>query len=239
VIRGVLFDLDNTLADFIRMKRLASVEAARAMIAQGADFGVDMDSVGQDLFDHYLATGIESDSAFSEFLQKHNRARLAYGQNATDRVLAAGIEAYLKAKETFLTPYPGVRRTLVALTREGMRLGVLTDAPRLKAWQRLTHLAIAEFFDVVVTSEDTGHVKPSPEPFRAAVDAMGLRPLEVLMVGDWPAKDVRGARELGMKTAYAAYGAHVGTDDGSDHGADFTIQSVDEVLRCVEELRRP
>ena len=32
-VRAVLFDLDNTLVDFLRMKRTASDAAARAMIA--------------------------------------------------------------------------------------------------------------------------------------------------------------------------------------------------------------
>jgi putative hydrolase of the HAD superfamily len=236
VIRGVLFDLDNTLTDFMRMKRLASMEAARAMAAAGADFGTDPETAGQDLFTHYLEHGIESDDAFLRFLEKRNTSTLAWGQSRRDRILAAGIEAYMQAKAVFLQPYPGVRRTLVELTRRQVRLGVLTDAPRLKAWQRLTHLGLAEFFDVVVTSDDTGLQKPHPVPFKTAVEALGLKPYEVLMVGDWAAKDIVGAREYGLKTALAVYGAH--DPDGPTLEPDFMVHEVGDVLKFLEELAR-
>jgi putative hydrolase of the HAD superfamily len=231
MIRGVLFDLDNTLIDFLRMKRLASQEAARAMIAAGADFGWSEDETGQRLFDHYVEHGIESDDAFESFLKTHNRARLAYGQNLHDKVLAAGIQTYLRAKDLFLNPYPGVPKTLVELVRRGLRLGVVTDAPRLKGWQRLAQVGLADFFDVVVAFEDTGARKPDPAPFRAAVEALGLRPHEVLFVGDWPERDIAGAQAVGLRTAFARYGRiH---HDGA-HGADHEIVAIGDVLGILE-----
>lgn len=235
MIRGVLFDLDNTLVDFMRMKRLASHEAARAMVGAGADFGVDADRAGDLLFEHYLEHGIESDDAFASFLAKHNQARLAYGQSTAEKALAAGIQAYLRAKDLFLTPYPGVRRTLVELVRRRVRLGVVTDAPRLKGWQRLVAIGIADFFDVVITFEDTGTRKPGPAPFRAAVDALDLKPFEVVMVGDWPERDIEGAKNLGLRTVWAEYGgrAVVGA-----HGADASIPSIDGLLTLLADWER-
>jgi putative hydrolase of the HAD superfamily len=234
MIRGVLFDLDNTLVDFLRMKRLASAEAARAMVAAGADFPFDDDEAGARLYDHYLEHGIESDDAFSTFLAKHNQTRLAYGLSVQDRILAAGIQTYLRAKDLFLTPYPGVRRTLVELARRQVRMGVVTDAPRLKGWQRLTQLGLAEFFDAVVTFDDTQNLKPDPAPFKAAVEALGLKPFEVLFVGDWPDRDIAGARAVGLKTAFARYGR----PHAEDHGADVELASISDLLDELETLAR-
>ncbi|HLE47379.1 MAG TPA: HAD-IA family hydrolase [Candidatus Thermoplasmatota archaeon] len=236
MIKGVLFDLDNTLVDFIRMKRLASEEAARAMMGAGADFGTDATTAGQRLFEHYLDHGIESDDAFLSFLQKHNQARLSQGMAKQEAVLAAGIQAYLRAKDVLLTPYPGVRRALVELTRRGFRLGVVTDAPRLKGWQRLQALGIAEFFDVVITFSDSNARKPDGRPFLMAIEALGLRPFEVLMVGDWVEKDVQGAKDAGLKTAWAQYG---GRPTNGDHGADATLQSITELSTILEKWRTP
>lgn len=230
MIRAVLFDLDNTLVDFLRMKRLASGEAARAMVAAGADFPFGPDEAGERLYAHYLDHGIESDDAFTTFLAAHNRARLAYGQNVHDRILAAGVQTYVRAKELFLQPYPGVRRTLVELVRRGLRLGVVTDAPRLKGWMRLQHLGLAEFFDVVVAFDDTSQRKPDPAPFRAAIDVLGLKPLEVLFVGDWPERDVAGAKAVGLRTCFARYGRP--RHDGG-HGADFEIDRIEALLDHV------
>ncbi|HLE47913.1 MAG TPA: HAD-IA family hydrolase [Candidatus Thermoplasmatota archaeon] len=233
-VKGVLFDLDNTLVDFMRMKRLASEEAARAMIGAGADFGVDAATAGKRLFEHYLNHGIESDDAFLSFLNKHNESRLSAGIAKQEAILAAGIQAYLRAKDVLLTPYPGVRRTLVELTRRGLKLGVVTDAPRLKGWQRLQALGIAEFFDVVITYHDSNAKKPDGRPFLMAVEGLGLRPFEVVMVGDWVEKDVRGARDAGLKTAWAQYGGR--TPDG-EHGADATLASITELGGILEAWR--
>lgn len=235
MIKGILFDLDNTLVDFLRMKRIASDEAARAMIGAGANFNRTVEEAGGALFEHYMAHGIESDDAFSSFLERFNENRLGYGQSVQDKVLAAGVQAYLRAKDVFLTPYPGVRRTLVELMRRQMRLGVVTDAPRLKGWQRLQSLGLAEFFEVVYTFNDTSRHKPDGLPFKMAVDALGLKPFEVLMVGDWPEKDVKGAREAGLKTAFAAYG---GRKPHDVHVADRVLEKVEDLLSVLEEWRR-
>lgn len=231
MIRGVLFDLDNTLVDFLRMKRMASAEAARAMVAAGARFEFDEGEAGHRLYEHYLEHGIESDDAFQRFLESHNQARLAYGQHVQDKVLAAGIHTYLRAKDLFLTPYAGVRRTLVELVRRQLRLGVVTDAPRLKGWQRLVQLGLADFFEVVVTVDDAGGRKPDPAPFKAAVDALGLKPSEVLFVGDWPERDIAGAKAVGLHTAFARYGRP--HQDGT-HGADVELESIGEVLSVLD-----
>jgi HAD superfamily hydrolase (TIGR01509 family) len=205
-VKAVLFDLDNTLVDLLRVKRIASMACARAMIAAGADLGMDADGAGELLFLHYLEHGIESDDAFSTFLRRNLRNKMSLRENATDRVLAAGVNAYLRTKDNLLTPYPGVPATLVALTRRGYRLGVVTDAPRLKAWQRLWAVSLADFFEVVVTRHDTGRGKPDEAPFRAALEAFSLPPHDVAMVGDWPERDVAGANRLGLFTVLARYG---------------------------------
>jgi len=243
-LKAVLFDLDNTLLDFLTMKKLASAEAARAMIAAGADFGVDADRASALLYDHYLQHGIESDDAFGTFLQKHNRRKLSYTLNQDDRILAAGINAYLRAKQHFLEPYPNVVPTLLALARRGLRLAIVTDAPRLKAWQRLHTARIADFFEAVVTSDDTGVTKPDGKPFARALDLLQVRPNECLMVGDWPARDMKGAAALGITTVFAHYGVAALPEElartrAAEHEADHTVRDVAELVPLADRLLRP
>lgn len=202
------------------------------MVSAGADFPWPIEETAKRLYDHYLEHGIDSDDAFATFLSQHNRARLSYGQNVRDRILASGIHAYLRAKDLFLTPYPGVRKTLVELARKNVRCGVVTDAPSLKGWQRLVHLGLSEFFSVVVTHGDTGKLKPDPAPFQAALDALALRPHEVLFVGDWPERDIQGAAALGLRTCFARYGR---PDHTGPHGAQHAIDHVGDLLTLLED----
>ena len=224
MIKAVLFDLDNTLIDFMKMKRIASEQAASAMVDAGLDMNIERAS--RELFETYMEVGIESQSAFSEFL-KRNQGRV------DDKVLAAGINAYLKAKESFLEPYSGVIPTLVQLIKKGYKLAIVTDAPRLKAWQRLHAMGIQHFFNVVVCLEDTGETKPGKLPFEKVLEELNLEPAEALMVGDWPERDIQGAKALRMKTAFARYGA---TSEVSDSGADYEIDDIRDILDIVEEF---
>lgn len=226
-IRAVLFDLDNTLVDLMRMKRTASDAAARAMVAAGALFPFSADEAGDILFGDYLAN-LESDTVFADFLRKHHQQRLSLSQHQVDRITAHAVNAYLKAKMLQTEPYPGMRRTLIALVRRGVRLGVLTDAPRFKAYQRLESAGLVDFFDFVLTFTDSNERKPHEKPFRAALDLFGLPPQQVLMVGDWPERDLAGAKGVGMRTAWASYGKP-GMPAPPD--AEFTLASAEELIR--------
>lgn len=53
--------------------------------------------------------------------------------------------------------------------------------------------------DAVVDSRSHGRVKPHPTIFQAALDALGVRPDDAVMVGDSLEEDFEGARALGMR----------------------------------------
>ena len=149
------------------------------------------------------------------------------------RILAAGIVGYRKAREAALVLYPHVNRTLLTLLKKGMRLAVISDAPRQEAWMRLCYLGLHHMFDTVIAFEDTGERKPSPVPFRLALERIGIEPTEALMVGDWPERDIKGAGELGINTVFARYGDTFGTDES---GADFEIDDIFALVGIVDEL---
>ncbi|MEA3190639.1 MAG: putative hydrolase of the superfamily [Thermoplasmata archaeon] len=228
--KAVLFDLDNTLVDFLRMKRTASDAAAHAMLAAGADFGFAATEAGDLLFADYMVD-LEGDKVFETFLRKHHRQKLALSQHAVDRITAAAVNAYIRAKLLHTEPYPGVRRTLVTLARNGIRMGVLTDAPRFKGYQRLDAAGLVDFFEFILTFTDSGVLKPDPKPFRSAIDLFGLPPHEILMVGDWPERDLSGAKAAGMRTAWARYGKP-GAPVPSE--ADHALDRVEDLIRVME-----
>lgn len=228
-LRAVLFDLDNTLLDFMRMKRLASDAAARAMIRAGADFDFDAVEAGDILFGAYVAD-IEGDKVFERFLKEHHRQRIGLSQHQVDKITAAAVNAYLEAKRLHLEAYPTVQRTLLELARRGLKMGVVTDAPRFKAYQRLDAAGLTDFFDFVLTSTDHGEHKPHERPFTEALELLEMRPQEVLMVGDWPERDMDGAKGVGMKTAWASYGR---PGDDAPTTADHTLARFSDLLKVT------
>lgn len=197
MIKAIIFDLDNTLIDFLRMKRISCEEAVDAMIDAGLD--IPKKKAIDELYKLYYKVGLEDPTIFQKFLKKVT-GKIDY------KKLAYAITAYRQARTGFLHPYPGTKKTLIKLKEKGLKLAIVTDAPKLKAWIRLVSMKIDDFFDVVVGLEDTGRAKPSRLPFRAALKELKVKPSECLMVGDRPSKDIKGARALGMKTCFAKYG---------------------------------
>src|SRR6185503_12868174 len=149
------------------------------------------------------------------------------------KILASGIVAYRRARESTLVLYPHVQMTLLELAKRGIRLGVVSDAPRAQVWLRLCDLGLQHTFDAVVAFDDTGERKPNPGPFREVLRRLGAEPAEALMIGDWAERDVVGGRSLGMKTVFARYGDTFGTQAS---GADYDITDVFELVAIVDGL---
>ncbi len=224
MIRAVIFDLDNTLTDFVKMKDMAIEAAALSMIDMGLPLAHE--EACRRIFDIYDREGIEDQRVFDRLLQD------VYGR-VPPEILAAGIIAYRRARDSILVLYPHVKLTLTEILRRGYKLAVLSDAPALQAWQRLHHLSLQHTFDHVITFDDTGQRKPSPAPFRRAMELLNLPAEQLLMVGDWPERDMRGACALGIRTVFARYGDTFATERSE---ADYEIDDVVELLDILEEL---
>jgi HAD superfamily hydrolase (TIGR02253 family) len=223
-IRALLFDLDNTLTDFMKMKEAAIVAAVEGMLDMGLP--LTPEEARRRIFQIYDREGIEYQRVFDHFL-KETMGRVA------PEILAAGIVHYRRVRETYLVLYPHVHLTLIELLRRGLRLAVLSDAPAIQAWQRLHQLGLNHLFRPVITFDDTRERKPSPRPFLRALELLELSPDEVLMVGDWPERDMIGARGVGIRTVFARYGDTFGTVHS---GADHDIDDIQELLPLVDRL---
>ncbi|MCK4511045.1 HAD-IA family hydrolase, partial [bacterium] len=145
----------------------------------------------------------------------------------------AAIIGYRRGREYTLTLYPHVKKTLLALAKRGLKLAVLSDAPRYQAWSRLCYLQLPHFFDHVITFEDTAVRKPDPAPFLRAIELLDMHPDEVIMVGDWPERDMVGGSGVGIKTVYARYGD---TSGAATSGANYEIDDISQLVGIVDQL---
>jgi putative hydrolase of the HAD superfamily len=238
MIRAVIFDLDNTLTDFMRVKTSAIEAAADAMLDAGlvprnrpGSDGSPRQRVVERIREIYDREGLEHQKVFNVFLNEE--------LGAVDyKLLAAAIVGYRRARDSALVPYPHVHLTLHRLLRRGLKLAVVSDAPREQAWLRLVYLGLHHVFDEVVTFEDTGVHKPGKAPFLAVLRRLGVEPEDCLMVGDWPDRDLAGASSLGIRTVFAHYGYSWSKDKSSikQHPADHAIHDILDLVDIVDRL---
>jgi len=224
MIKAVIFDLDNTLLDFMKMKEYAVKAAIAGMIEAG--LVIDDEESYKKIVSIYQEEGWENQQVFNYFLDR------TVGE-VNNKYLAAAIVAYRRAREANLLLYPNVNHTLVELMKAGIKLAVVSDAPSREAWMRIYYLNLHHHFDFVLTFDDTNARKPSPIPFQMALKELKTEPSETLMVGDWPERDVAGANNIGIRTIFARYGDSFGTIDS---GADWDINDVYEIVGIVNEL---
>ena len=224
MIKAVIFDLDNTLLDFMTMKKEAVMSAISSMKEAGLD--IDVDTSYKEIMDIYEIDGWENQLVFDKFLKN----KLGYIDN---KYLAAGIVAYRRAKEANLKAYPNVKRTLNHLLDNNIKLAIVSDAPSREAWMRIYYLGLHHFFETVITFDDSGERKPSPAPFKLALERLNLSKDEVLMVGDWPERDMVGASRVGIKTIFAKYGDAFGVEKS---GANWDIEDIYEVVNIIDEI---
>ncbi|KOU43568.1 HAD family hydrolase [Streptomyces sp. WM6378] len=183
-VRAVCFDLGGTL---VRPEAVATtgqvaevlgigLQEARALLGQDAK---RRPVTPQDLA-HELAAGF-------------GRPALA------DPLAAVLIRARCRAETPPL--YPDVPDTLAALRARGFALYAMTNMLGSSVPEQ-TPDVFRDLLDSVFYSARTGAIKPEREAFAAVEDACGLRPTELLHVGDSLKADVRGAAAAGWHTAW-------------------------------------
>lgn len=224
-IRVIIFDLDNTLVDFMRMKEESCKAAVKAMILNGLD--MDEEQAFTVLMNVYFDLGLESDSAFTDFLR-------SVGQ-FDHRILAAALNSYLKKKATLIVPYPDAEFVLKKLNKMGVVTAIVTDAPKTKAYQRLLAMGIDSYFRFVVGFEDTGNGKHTGLPLLLAIDKLrkeltDLSNSEILMVGDSIKRDMEPAKKLGLKTAISKYGQ---IKKETSKSIDYELHAINDLLKII------
>jgi putative hydrolase of the HAD superfamily len=129
----------------------------------------------------------------------------------------------------------GVHSVLRRLQARGIALGIVSNRGarpgRLMTLQLEAH-GLMEFFDrkAVVWSDEVGARKPDPRIYLACLRALGVPPNRAAHVGDVKAKDVAGARDLGITTIrYTG----IRDDPGEGPEADIVISGFEQLEEAL------
>lgn len=218
-LKAMIFDMDNTLFDFVAAK----LEACREILSFiGRERG-DNAEEPLELFRYFLrgAYGFEDCENIRDYMQERNLF--------TAEGYSECCEIYEKEKLQNLELYPGVMDTLEKLKDMGLKLVIITDADTHHTLARLTRVGLLNYFDFFVAADMTGTKKPDPAHFLFALETLGIKPEETLVVGDSIKRDMVPARKLGLKTAYASYGDWRPVEE-TDQCFDFRLSTFSDLL---------
>ena len=192
---ALLIDLDDTLIDdrgamasavlqFRRMHSLLPNEEDEAVTSR-------WDEIGRSLW-RRLALG---EVSFVE--QRRLRLRGAFFLDLSDSEADSLFADYLFFYEENWALLPGAAEFLAATSH--LPRAIVTNGHRPQARKKISKLGLASHFQAVVTPEDCGARKPSPKIFLYALELLGVKPSEALMVGDNHEADIAPALALGMQ----------------------------------------
>jgi phosphoglycolate phosphatase len=216
--QAVLFDLDGTLAD-------TAPDLAAAVNKMRHDRGLDMLPL-EDL--RPLA------SAGARGL-----IGCAFGVGPDHEGFASMREEFLANYEADLcietTLFPGIADILDELDERGVRWGIVTNKVARLTDPLIELLSLDQRASCVVSGDTTPHAKPHPAPLLHAAKELGMRPEQVVYVGD-DLRDVQAGFAAGMVTVAAAYG-YCGTDlPPAQWHAQHVVKSTAELRRLLREI---
>ena len=139
--------------------------------------------------------------------------------------------AYYDAHAQIKTgPYPGIPELLNQLSREGVRLAVVSNKPD-EAVRALTERYFPSVFPVAIGNRDGWATKPAPDSVYEAMRLLGARRESTVYVGDSDV-DVDTARNAGLDSVIVTWGFR-DEDFLRAHGAQHLAHNTDELYEML------
>ena len=139
---------------------------------------------------------------------------------------------YEKALFVHSKLFEGMEHLLNQLESAQLPWGIVTNKSERFTNPLVDLMGLSKRSISTVSGDTTPHSKPHPEPILHAARIANLDPNKSLYVGD-DIRDVIAGKAAGMKTVAAAYG-YCGCEEPPEAwGADFIIQTPQELLQII------
>ncbi|HWJ81959.1 MAG TPA: HAD family hydrolase [Nocardioides sp.] len=214
-IRGVLFDLDDTLFDH----RGAADRGVRTWLA-----GLGLDGALDDHVERWFALEAFHYERYQSREISHvdqRRARIRAflpGWDLADDAIADDTFAgYLACYRAAWSAFADAAAAIEAALGAGLPVGILTNGDQTVQEEKVRRIGLAPYGVPVFASSTLPAAKPKPRAFAAACASLGVDPHGCVMVGDSLHHDVRGATAAGMTAVLVdRYGRYDRRADAAD-----------------------
>ncbi len=121
-----------------------------------------------------------------------------------DLVLDDYMNFQLEILEQSIAPFPGVVNTLETLKKSGVKTAIVTSRRRYSMERILQATDTAQYFDVVITPEDTILHKPDAEPTLLAIKKLQAEKEKTVFTGD-AQFDICSGSSAGIDTVFVTW----------------------------------
>ncbi len=220
-VKGIVFDLDGTLADFNLKYKTVRAEVRKFLINQGIPSSIL--SLKEKTFQMLRKT--------QAYMQNNGKGE--HFSAVKKQVLSIAEKHELEAaRETYLLP--GTVETLRTLRQMDLKLGIFTINGKKSTDYILNHFRVGQFFDAIVTRESVVNVKPDPSHLNTVLEMLQINADEAIVVGD-SIEDMKSARAIKA----ISVGLASSTEDAKKlqkMGAKYSAKSITELPDLVLSL---
>ena len=239
MIRGVLFDLDDTLFDHAGCARAALTavqnchETLRAMSFEALErtHAALLEELHKDVMLGRVPLEEARRQRFARLLATCGDDTA--GETA-ERLAATYRDAYREVRRAL----PGAAGILAAVRRREARVGIVSNNLLEEQLDKLRTCGLDGLVDALVVSEDVGISKPDPGIFHVALDRLGIAPAEAVMVGDSWSADVVGARAAGIRAVWFNPRRVAPPGDDAAIGQLHALEPVARAMRIIFDAHR-
>ena len=243
MIKGIIFDLGNTLLRFEGDSETIAQEGAEAMATwflKKKHIKLDDQALVEAFLSERLAgREIASQTQQEVTAQQSLREALAKieAPASTGSLVEAAIKVFFGPEEALWRSYPDAVDTLKTLQDRGYRLGLYSNATDDPFIQRLVNRnGLRPWLSPTFSSAGWGWRKPKPAAFNLIARRWGMPPAEIVMVGDTLSADVLGARQAGMHSILVTMDEAPSNDENRHIQPDAVADRLSALPEMIEEL---
>ena len=216
-VKAVIFDLDGTFVKFA----LDFIRARKEAIAEIRERGINVDDLSESLSPYSMLKVIK------ERIDKKNFPDLK--KSLWDILEKIELKA---ASETDIQP--DAPQTLMKIKNLGLKLAIVTNNGRKATSVVTKKFGLKDFFDVIVTREDSEELKPDGGSIKRAIGILGINAKEAIYVGDGVI-DILAAKEAKVVSVAVPTGVS-SVKNLVEAKPDYFIGSLKEIVTLLDSI---
>jgi len=215
--------MDNTIFDFSKASKSALLATTKTLGVKYSD---------KDYLTHWVPAnmivwGLYEENKMDSATLRHERFRLFFESigGVADQHKASDIYVgHLSQGSQLIENAEEVLEKLF----KSYKMVAITNGFAEIQHSRLDNTGLRKFFEAIIISDEVGVSKPHPDIFRIALEAGGVSDKSrVLMIGDNPVADIKGAADYGLDTCFFRYAK---SNRAAEINPTYTITRLRELI---------
>ncbi len=218
MIKAVLFDLDGTLVNSLKDLAVSTNFALKK-------FGFPVHETEK--YKYFVGDGMLK--LIERVLPENNRE-----EDTVKKVFEVFWNHYAEHYLDNTLAYDGIHNLIDDFKNKGLKVAVISNKADQMA-KIVTDKIFGDIFDFVTGKREGYPTKPDPTLTLEVIKELGVEPNECVFVGD-SGMDMATAKNSGCVAFGVLWGFRT-ADELLKNGADYLLQSPNEILKTVEEIK--